>query len=147
MAMAGLIQEQNQAAINGSAGVLPIAGPGRAVPQPGPCRQPDRRWSSWTPHVVRDHPGQSPEGVAAQARHAEVSGVRRTHYCGAYWGWGFHEDGVVSGLRVCEEAGAVGATRDGCMRARGSPPPPGFLRGAADEDARRRSPLDRLGDL
>jgi uncharacterized protein len=30
-----------------------------------------------------------------------VSGVRRTHYCGAYWGYGFHEDGVVSALRVC----------------------------------------------
>ena len=43
-----------------------------------------------------------PQGVAAQARHAEISGVRRTHYCGAYWGWGFHEDGVVSALRACE---------------------------------------------
>jgi predicted NAD/FAD-binding protein len=29
-----------------------------------------------------------------------VSGVNRTHYCGAYWSWGFHEDGVQSGLRV-----------------------------------------------
>ncbi len=28
--------------------------------------------------------------------------MRRTHYCGAYWGWGFHEDGVVSALRACE---------------------------------------------
>ena len=35
----------------------------------------------------------------------EVSGVRRTHYCGAYWGYGFHEDGVVSGLRVCTQFG------------------------------------------
>ena len=34
----------------------------------------------------------------------------RTHYCGAYWGWGFHEDGVVSGLRVCDEI--AGAPRD-----------------------------------
>ena len=53
-----------------------------------------------------DHPVYTAAGVAAQARHAEVSGVRRTHYCGAYWGWGFHEDGVVSGLRVCEELAA-----------------------------------------
>ena len=28
--------------------------------------------------------------------------MRRTHYCGAYWGWGFHEDGVRSALRACE---------------------------------------------
>jgi predicted NAD/FAD-binding protein len=49
-----------------------------------------------------DHPIYTREGIAAQGRHAEVSGVRRTHYCGAYWGWGFHEDGVVSGLRVSD---------------------------------------------
>jgi predicted NAD/FAD-binding protein len=49
-----------------------------------------------------DHPVYTAEGVAAQARHGEISGVRRTHYCGAYWGWGFHEDGVVSALRACE---------------------------------------------
>jgi predicted NAD/FAD-binding protein len=48
-----------------------------------------------------DHPVYTREGVAAQARHAEISGARRTHYCGAYWGWGFHEDGVVSALRAC----------------------------------------------
>jgi uncharacterized protein len=54
-----------------------------------------------------DHPVYTAAGVAAQARHAEVSGPRRTHYCGAYWGWGFHEDGVVSGLRVCEEIAAA----------------------------------------
>lgn len=46
------------------------------------------------------HPTYTPAGVAAQARWHEVSGVRRTHFCGAYWGWGFHEDGVVSGERV-----------------------------------------------
>jgi predicted NAD/FAD-binding protein len=53
-----------------------------------------------------EHPVYTAEGVAAQARHAEVSGVRRTHYCGAYWGWGFHEDGVVSAMRACERVGA-----------------------------------------
>ncbi len=30
---------------------------------------------------------------------------RRTHYCGAYWGWGFHEDGVRSALAACEPFG------------------------------------------
>ncbi|MCW2989075.1 MAG: FAD-dependent oxidoreductase [Solirubrobacterales bacterium] len=49
-----------------------------------------------------DHPVYTAAGVAAQSRHAEISGARRTHYCGAYWGWGFHEDGVVSALRACE---------------------------------------------
>jgi predicted NAD/FAD-binding protein len=53
-----------------------------------------------------DHPVYTAAGVAAQARQAEISGVRRTHYCGAYWGWGFHEDGVVSALRACEQVGA-----------------------------------------
>jgi len=48
-----------------------------------------------------DHPVYTAAGVAAQACHAEISGVRGTHYCGAYWGWGFHEDGVVSALRAC----------------------------------------------
>jgi uncharacterized protein len=48
-----------------------------------------------------DHPIYTREGVAAQARHGEISGARRTHYCGAYWGWGFHEDGVLSALRAC----------------------------------------------
>jgi uncharacterized protein len=49
-----------------------------------------------------DHPVYTREGVDAQARHEEISGVRRTHFCGAYWGWGFHEDGVVSAIRACE---------------------------------------------
>jgi predicted NAD/FAD-binding protein len=57
-----------------------------------------------------DHPVYTAEGVAAQSRHAEISGARRTHYCGAYWGWGFHEDGVVSALRACEGIVPSGAS-------------------------------------
>jgi predicted NAD/FAD-binding protein len=56
-----------------------------------------------------EHPVYTAEGVRAQAQHSEVSGVRRTHYCGAYWGWGFHEDGVLSALRACERVGASAA--------------------------------------
>jgi predicted NAD/FAD-binding protein len=55
--------------------------------------------------VSYSHPVFTPEGVAAQRRHAEISGVDRTHYCGAYWGWGFHEDGLVSADRVVERIG------------------------------------------
>jgi uncharacterized protein len=51
-------------------------------------------------HVIRvipyAHPVFTRDAMAAQRRHAEISGVSRTHYCGAYWHWGFHEDGVVS---------------------------------------------------
>jgi predicted NAD/FAD-binding protein len=52
------------------------------------------------------HPVYTSSGVAAQGRVAEISGRNRTHFCGAYWGWGFHEDGVVSALRVAERFGA-----------------------------------------
>ena len=48
------------------------------------------------------HPVFTQAGICAQRRWSEISGVQRTHYCGAYWGWGFHEDGVVSGQRAVE---------------------------------------------
>ena len=60
---------------------------------------PDRILKRLTYH----HPAYTPAGIAAQARHAEISGVNRTYYAGAYWGFGFHEDGVKSGLRVAEQ--------------------------------------------
>jgi predicted NAD/FAD-binding protein len=53
------------------------------------------------------HPVFTHAALAAQRRWGEISGMRRTHYCGAYWGYGFHEDGVQSGLRVCERFGAA----------------------------------------
>jgi uncharacterized protein len=53
--------------------------------------------------VTYHHPVYLPAGVAAQKRRAEVSGVNRTFYCGAYWRYGFHEDGVVSAEWALEE--------------------------------------------
>jgi predicted NAD/FAD-binding protein len=54
-----------------------------------------------------EHPVYTAAGVAAQARHAEISGPgRNTHFAGAYWGWGFHEDGVLSAIRACERIAA-----------------------------------------
>jgi predicted NAD/FAD-binding protein len=47
---------------------------------------------------VYHHPVFTAEAVAAQKRHHELNGVRSTYYCGAYWGYGFHEDGVNSAL-------------------------------------------------
>jgi predicted NAD/FAD-binding protein len=52
--------------------------------------------------IAYDHPLYTPEGVAAQARQAEINGPLRTYYCGAYWRNGFHEDGVVSALSALE---------------------------------------------
>ena len=60
-------------------------------------------------HVIArfayDHPVFTAAGVAAQTRWCELDGVNRTSYCGAYWGWGFHEDGVLSALRACARFG------------------------------------------
>jgi len=52
-----------------------------------------------------DHPVFTLQGIVAQQRHAEISGHNRSHFCGAYWFNGFHEDGVVSALRVTETLG------------------------------------------
>jgi predicted NAD/FAD-binding protein len=49
------------------------------------------------------HPVYTPDAVRAQQRRAEISGVNRTSYAGAYWGAGFHEDGLVSGYRAAAE--------------------------------------------
>jgi uncharacterized protein len=58
--------------------------------------------------ISYEHPVYTTAGVGAQARQSEISGgAGRTHYCGAYWGWGFHEDGVVSALRACEGIAAA----------------------------------------
>ena len=46
------------------------------------------------------HPLFTRAAVAAQARWAEINGVQASYYCGAYWRYGFHEDGVVSALRA-----------------------------------------------
>ena len=56
--------------------------------------------------IQYNHPVYTPAGVRAGSRVAEISGRRRAHFCGAYWGWGFHEDGVNSGLRVGAAFGA-----------------------------------------
>ncbi|MGA4636334.1 NAD(P)/FAD-dependent oxidoreductase [Pseudomonas solani] len=51
------------------------------------------------------HPQFSLPGLLAQARWEEINAKRHSYFCGAYWGNGFHEDGVVSALRVAREFG------------------------------------------
>lgn len=48
------------------------------------------------------HPEFSQQGIDAQARWADVNGLNRTWFCGAWWANGFHEDGVTSALRVVD---------------------------------------------
>ena len=52
-----------------------------------------------------DHPFYDHDMLSAQKEWEKVSGQQRTYYAGAYWQNGFHEDGVVSALRVCEQLG------------------------------------------
>jgi len=51
------------------------------------------------------HPHFTAAAPAAQARWAEVNGVNRTWFAGAWWGYGFHEDGCASGVRVAAALG------------------------------------------
>ncbi len=50
--------------------------------------------------AITHHPLYTRNAIRAQRRWEEVSGKNRTHYCGAYWFYGFHEDGLNSALRV-----------------------------------------------
>jgi predicted NAD/FAD-binding protein len=52
-----------------------------------------------------EHPLYDHAAIRAQERWADVSGPHRTHYCGAYWFYGFHEDGLRSALRVASALG------------------------------------------
>ena len=55
--------------------------------------------------IIYQHPVFTSEAILAQKRHKEIDGVDKIHFCGAYWGSGFHEDGVISALSVCKSFG------------------------------------------
>jgi predicted NAD/FAD-binding protein len=55
--------------------------------------------------IAYDHPLYSLASMAAQQRLDEINGRRRTYFCGAYFGYGFHEDGLRSGVAVAEKLG------------------------------------------
>ena len=53
--------------------------------------------------MTYEHPVYTPESVAAQGRHKEINGQDRIYFCGAYWRYGFHEDGVVSAMSALDD--------------------------------------------
>lgn len=55
--------------------------------------------------MVYSHPVFDGAAVAAQARRHEINGKRGTWYCGAWWRYGFHEDGCLSAEEVVREIG------------------------------------------
>lgn len=46
------------------------------------------------------HPQFDAEAIAAQQRHHEINGMKNTFYAGAYWRYGFHEDGIHSANKI-----------------------------------------------
>ena len=53
------------------------------------------------------HPVFDTGAIKAQQRHGEISGRNGISFAGAYWGYGFHEDGAASAWRVCQALGAT----------------------------------------
>ena len=82
------------------------------------------------------HPVFTADGIAAQRRRDEIDGVRGTYYCGAWWGYGFHEDGVQSALVVARRLGIEGLSvlGEAC---------PAAADGGAEQDDPERAPPGR----
>lgn len=55
--------------------------------------------------ISYEHPQFDARAIAAQKRHGEISGHNHTYYAGAYWRYGFHEDGLWSANRIAQELG------------------------------------------
>jgi predicted NAD/FAD-binding protein len=55
--------------------------------------------------IIYHHPVYDPNSLSARRKQDEINGKNRTYFCGAYWGYGFHEDGVNSALSVCKHFG------------------------------------------
>lgn len=53
------------------------------------------------------HPCFDLDTAKIQAQHELINGKNNTYYAGAYWGYGFHEDGVKSAIKACEPLGAI----------------------------------------
>jgi uncharacterized protein len=62
---------------------------------------------------ICEHPQYNAAAFAAQKRLHEIQGRRHTWFCGAWTGYGFHEDGLRSGLTVAQALGAMVPWREG----------------------------------
>lgn len=56
---------------------------------------------------IYEHPLFTAEAMAAQKQLPQLQGASRTWFCGSYFGYGFHEDGLKSGLAVAEALGVT----------------------------------------
>ncbi len=57
--------------------------------------------------ITYHHPVYTADAVQAQTRWHQISGMHHTHFCGAYWFYGFHEDGLNAALRVARALGVT----------------------------------------
>lgn len=73
-----------------------------------------------------DHPLYTPAAMAAQARKAEIQGRRSIWFAGAYWGWGFHEDGIRSAVEVAQALGVDWHPSTTCEAVRDTQGVPGW---------------------
>jgi hypothetical protein len=80
-----------------------IEGPQNYFVTLNPCREPRGDLVHWS--GVYEHPVFDNCALRAQERLASLQGTRRTWFCGAYFGAGFHEDGLKSGFAVAEALG------------------------------------------
>ena len=55
--------------------------------------------------VSFEHPQFDTKAIAAQEKHGDIDGVKHTHFAGAYWRYGFHEDGLWSAQRIANKLG------------------------------------------
>jgi predicted NAD/FAD-binding protein len=72
-----------------------------------PVREPDE--AAVLRRLDYEHPVFDLAAVAAQRRVPGLQGVRHTWFCGAWTGYGFHEDGLRSGLAVADALAKAGA--------------------------------------
>lgn len=57
--------------------------------------------------IAYEHPQFDTQAIAMQQRHHEIDGVNHTYFAGAYWRYGFHEDGLLSANKIAQKFGCA----------------------------------------